>query len=316
MSIVRSARGSFLGASGCGKSTLLRIVAGLDTCDSGSIVRDGVDIGTLAPAKRDCAMVFQSYALFPNLTAAENIAFAFAGRRIDKKEASRLVGDALAMVGLGDVGHRYPDELSGGMQQRVSLARALVIRPRLLLLDEPLSALDAKVRTSLRSELRLLQQELDITTIMVTHDQDEALSMSDRVALMHNGRIEQCGPPAELYTHPASLFAAGFIGSGNRLPGELFGRNGFEAFVRPERTRFTLGENGNGISAQIETVEFCGATCRVTCHVEARDLSKRVLLDCPAEIAVVQGFVRGAQGTVTFDSDAVTFFAGGIDAHS
>jgi putative spermidine/putrescine transport system ATP-binding protein len=208
---------SFLGPSGCGKTTALRLVAGFDRPTSGQVVIDGKDITGVPPNKRDIGMVFQAYSLFPNMTAVRNVEF---GLRVRKQGRSARRGRALELlelVGLGQAAGRYPHQLSGGMQQRVALARALAIEPRLLLLDEPLSALDAKVRVQLREEIRRIQTRLGITTIYVTHDQEEALSISDRVAVLSSGRIEQIGTPAEIYGAPATPFVAEFVGTMNRL---------------------------------------------------------------------------------------------------
>jgi iron(III) transport system ATP-binding protein len=207
-----------LGPSGCGKTTLLRIVAGLETQDTGSLIMDAREIGKLPPALRNYGIVFQSYALFPNLTVAANVGYAL---KMNRSEKSRRVDELLTLVGLAGTEHRYPAQLSGGQQQRVALARALATSPSLLLLDEPLSALDAKVRERLRQELRNLQRQLGITTIMVTHDQDEALEIADTIAVMSNGRIEQIGTPEEVYREPASRFVAEFIGRANWLPVQL-----------------------------------------------------------------------------------------------
>jgi putative spermidine/putrescine transport system ATP-binding protein len=208
---------SLLGPSGCGKTTALRLVAGFDRPDAGRIVVDGKDVTRVAPNKRDMGMVFQAYSLFPNMTAAQNVEFGLKIRGKDRGDRHKRVGDLLELVGLGHAGDRYPHQLSGGMQQRVALARALAIEPRVLLLDEPLSALDAKVRVQLREEIRRIQLELGITTLYVTHDQEEALSISDHVAVMFRGRIEQMGAPAEMYSKPATPFVAEFIGTMNRL---------------------------------------------------------------------------------------------------
>jgi putative spermidine/putrescine transport system ATP-binding protein len=210
---------SLLGPSGCGKTTALRLVAGFDRPDAGRIVVSGKDITHVAPNKRDMGMVFQAYSLFPNLTAAQNVEFGLKIRGKQKSDRRGRVGELLELVGLGHAGDRYPHQLSGGMQQRVALARALAIEPRVLLLDEPLSALDAKVRVQLREEIRRIQLELGITTLYVTHDQEEALSVSDHVAVMYRGRIEQMGSPAEMYSAPATPFVAEFIGTTNRLEG-------------------------------------------------------------------------------------------------
>jgi putative spermidine/putrescine transport system ATP-binding protein len=208
---------SLLGPSGCGKTTALRLVAGFDRPDSGSIVIDGKDITRLSPSRRDMGMVFQAYSLFPNLTAEQKVEFGLRIRKHKRVARRKRVSDLLELVGLGHAGKRYPHQLSGGMQQRVALARALAIEPRVLLLDEPLSALDAKVRVQLREEIRRIQTQLGITTLYVTHDQEEALSVSDHVAVMWSGRIEQKGTPSEMYGAPATPFVAEFIGTMNRL---------------------------------------------------------------------------------------------------
>src|SRR3989440_8773024 len=208
---------SLLGPSGCGKTTALRLVAGFDRPDGGRIVVDGKDVTNVAPSKRDFGMVFQAYSLFPNMTATQNVEFGLKIRGRAKDDRRKRVVELLELVGLGHAADRYPHQLSGGMQQRVSLARALAIEPRVLLLDEPLSALDAKVRVQLREEIRRIQLELGITTLYVTHDQEEALSVSDRVAVMWSGRIEQIGTPSEMYAAPATPFVAQFIGTMNRL---------------------------------------------------------------------------------------------------
>jgi putative spermidine/putrescine transport system ATP-binding protein len=212
---------SLLGPSGCGKTTALRLVAGFDRPDAGRIVVDGKDITNVSPNKRDMGMVFQAYSLFPNMTARQNVEYGLRIRGKDKADRRKRVDELLELVGLGHAGDRYPHQLSGGMQQRVALARALAIEPRVLLLDEPLSALDAKVRVQLREEIRRIQLELGITTLYVTHDQEEALSVSDHVAVMYGGRIEQMGSPAEMYSAPATPFVAEFIGTMNRLEGTV-----------------------------------------------------------------------------------------------
>jgi putative spermidine/putrescine transport system ATP-binding protein len=208
---------SLLGPSGCGKTTALRCVAGFLQPDEGRIVVGGDDITRLQPNRRDIGMVFQAYSLFPNMSAAQNVEFGLKVRRKGREDRSRRVAELLEIVGLGHAAGRFPHELSGGMQQRVALARALAIEPRVLLLDEPLSALDALVRVQLREEIRRVQTQLGITTLYVTHDQEEALSVSDRVAVMKGGRIEQIGVPAEIYGAPATRFVAEFIGTMNRL---------------------------------------------------------------------------------------------------
>ncbi|MCV2356382.1 ATP-binding cassette domain-containing protein [Paucibacter sp. B2R-40] len=214
---------SLLGPSGCGKTTLLRILCGIETPDSGSIHLRGQDITALEASQRRFGVVFQSYALFPNLSVAANVAYGLQGMKRAQQQTRAL--EMLDLVGLADQAHKFPSQLSGGQQQRVALARALAPQPPLLLLDEPLSALDAQVRVSLRAEIRRLQKQLGITTLMVTHDQDEALSMSDRVVVMHKGQIEQTGTPQQLYARPASEFVAGFVGKMNLMPALVVARN-------------------------------------------------------------------------------------------
>jgi putative spermidine/putrescine transport system ATP-binding protein len=208
---------SFLGPSGCGKTTTLRMVAGFETPSSGAIRIDGRDVVNLKPNQRNIGMVFQAYALFPNMTVAQNVAFGLRIARTDRAVSDKRVAEMLRMIGLPDLGARYPFQLSGGQQQRVALARALAVQPQLLLLDEPLSALDAKIRVSLRDEIRAIQKELGITTIYVTHDQEEALSMSDRIVVMNAGVAEQIGDPFEIYNRPATSFVATFVGTLNVL---------------------------------------------------------------------------------------------------
>jgi putative spermidine/putrescine transport system ATP-binding protein len=208
---------SLLGPSGCGKTTALRIVAGFDRPNSGRILVAGKDMTRVPPNKRDMGMVFQAYSLFPNMSAARNVEYGLKIRGTERGERATKVAELLDLVGLAHAGDRYPHQLSGGMQQRVALARALAIEPRVLLLDEPLSALDAKVRVQLREEIRRIQSRLGITTIYVTHDQEEALSISDRVAVLSQGRIEQIGTPSEIYGSPSTPFVAEFVGTMNRL---------------------------------------------------------------------------------------------------
>lgn len=212
---------TLLGPSGCGKTTILRMVAGFETPSSGNILLDGDDITNRSASKRPMGMVFQSYALFPHMTAAQNIAFGLTIKHTPKDVSERRVSELLELVGLSDKGRNYPHQLSGGQQQRVALARALAVQPKVLLLDEPLSALDAKVRVSLRNEIRRIQQQLKMTAIYVTHDQEEALAISDRIAVMAHGHIEQLGPPEEIYSSPQSLFAATFVGNSNQFRGTL-----------------------------------------------------------------------------------------------
>ncbi len=214
---------SLLGPSGCGKTTALRLVAGFERPTEGRILVDGKDVSRVAPNRRNMGMVFQAYSLFPNMTAQENVEFGLRVRGEEGQKRSRRVKELLEMVGLAHASDRYPHQLSGGMQQRVALARALAIEPEVLLLDEPLSALDAKVRVQLREEIRRVQTELGVTTLFVTHDQEEALALSDRVAVLSDGRLEQVGTPPEIYGEPRTPFVAEFIGTMNRLEATVVG---------------------------------------------------------------------------------------------
>lgn len=212
---------SFLGPSGCGKTTVLRMIAGFETPSAGLIRIDGKDVVNLKPNQRNIGMVFQAYALFPNMTVAQNLAFGLKVAGKSKAEIEATVKEMLALIKLEALGQRYPFQLSGGQQQRVALARALAVKPKLLLLDEPLSALDAKIRVSLREEIRAIQRKLQITTIFVTHDQEEALSMSDRIVVMHQGKADQLGTPFEIYNQPKTRFVASFVGTINVLEGKV-----------------------------------------------------------------------------------------------
>ena len=276
----------FLGPSGCGKTTLLRAIAGLDIQTQGTIEQAGRDISALPPSERDFGIVFQSYALFPNLTARRNVAYGLENRKVPKAEVEARVAELLATVGLPDQADKYPAQLSGGQQQRVALARALATSPGLLLLDEPLSALDAKVRVHLRHEIKSLQRRLGVTTIMVTHDQEEALTMADRIVVMNHGVIEQVGSSLEIYRDPATAFVADFIGTMNFLPGTVIGpgRVRFGSFelacesdgmaqgtavtiaVRPEDIVVQDASEGreNELSARIDNMEFLGSFYRAS----------------------------------------------------
>jgi len=214
---------SLLGPSGCGKTTTLQMIAGFVELSSGAILLNGRDLGNVKPSKRGLGIVFQSYALFPHMTAAENIAFGLEMRGVPRAEREARVRDALAMVGLEGYADRYPRRMSGGQQQRVALARALVIKPDVLLLDEPLSNLDAKLREEMQIELRQIQRNIGTTTVLVTHDQTEAMALSDRIVVMSKGRIEQIGTPHETYERPASAFVSQFLGKTNEFPGEVDG---------------------------------------------------------------------------------------------
>jgi putative spermidine/putrescine transport system ATP-binding protein len=274
---------ALLGPSGCGKTTALRIIAGLDRPDEGAVLVGDQDVSHLPPNKRNMGMVFQSYSLFPNLTAAENVAFGLTMRKEGKRERLTRAQDLLEMVGLPKHAKRFPHQLSGGQQQRVALARALAFEPDVLLLDEPLSALDAQVRANLRDEIRALQLKTGTTTIFVTHDQEEAMAMSDRVAVMNGGKIAQIARPDELYHNPADEFVAGFVGQMNRIPvafeGHLANLLGKQvryrsdwagastsplALVRPEDlTVSQAAEDGSG-NARVLARAFLGPISKVT----------------------------------------------------
>lgn len=269
---------TLLGPSGCGKSTLLRCIAGLTEVDGGQILLDGQDLVPLSPQKRGIGMVFQSYALFPNMTAAQNVAFGLRMQKVGKDDSARRVQEALAMVELDQHAERYPHQLSGGQCQRVALARSLVTRPRLLLLDEPLSALDARIRKHLREQIRSIQQELGLTTIFVTHDQEEALTLSDRIFLMNAGRIVQSGDAETLYTAPVDAFAAGFIGNYNLLEAEAASRLlqrpvNARVAIRPEA--IALGEGG--IEAEVRSHSLLGNVIRYRVQAQGVELLVDVL---------------------------------------
>jgi len=225
---------TLLGPSGCGKTTLLRLLAGFETPDGGSILLDGADVSHLPPYRRSVNQVFQSYALFPHLTVRDNVGFGLRMQGVPPDEAATRIREAIEVVSLAEMGDRLPHQLSGGQRQRVALARALVCRPKVLLLDEPLSALDAKLRHAMQLELKHLQRRLGLTFVFVTHDQEEALTMSDRIAIINRGRIEQLGDASEIYHKPRTPFAADFIGQANLLSVTVVGRNGTTARVRLE----------------------------------------------------------------------------------
>ncbi|MET0765748.1 MAG: ABC transporter ATP-binding protein [Blastococcus sp.] len=285
---------ALLGPSGCGKTTALRAIAGFDRPDAGRILLDGRDITDTPANKRDMGMVFQAYSLFPNLTVAENVAFGLRVRRRGKPERAARAAELLELVGLADRAGRYPHQLSGGQQQRVALARALAVAPQVLLLDEPLSALDAQVRVQLREEIRRIQLELGITTVFVTHDQAEALSVADRVGVLRAGRLEQVASPDELYERPATAFVAEFVGTMNRLPALLAGGEVqllgtrrpvagaapapgvVVALVRPESLVVAADPAGHG---RVVTRTFSGASTRVL--VALRD-GVEVRVDVPS----------------------------------
>lgn len=281
---------SFLGPSGCGKTTTLRMIGGFEMPTTGVITLDKEDITYQSPNQRNVGMVFQSYALFPNMTIGQNIGFGLQARKRPEKEIKLKVNEMLALVHLEKHVDKYPYQLSGGQQQRIALARALAINPRVLLLDEPLSALDAKIRVELRLEIRRIQQTMGITTIYVTHDQEEALMLSDRVVVMSQGRMEQIGPPAEIYNYPSTEFVAQFVGQLNLLPvtqvdeingtcvlaghpvkfDHSFKRTVSETprlAIRPEEIQIGIGEGRNTLKGRVETVMFLGAVVRLRVDV-------------------------------------------------
>ncbi len=280
-------RGEFvalLGPSGCGKTTALRVLAGFERLDSGRVVVNGQDLSRVSAQNRDMGMVFQSYSLFPNMNALNNVAYGLRMRKQRARQRRKKAGELLELVGLADQASKYPHQMSGGQQQRVALARALAIEPRVLLLDEPLSALDAKVRAELRDQIRSLQQRLAITTVFVTHDQEEALSMADRVCVMKSGRIEQTATPATLYSRPATAFVAEFVGVSSRVPVErsgddvlVFGQrcpvrdgtgtttlDSVDALLRPEDVAIEVSPEGKGF---VTHRSFLGATTRLVVQV-------------------------------------------------
>ncbi len=292
---------ALLGPSGCGKTTALRLLAGLEQADEGKVIIGGDDVTDLPTNRRNIGMVFQAYSLFPHMVAWENVAFGLQMRDVGKAERKKRALDMLELVGLGRFANRYANQMSGGQQQRVALARALAIQPQVLLLDEPLSALDAKVRSRLRDEIRRVQLEVGITTLFVTHDQEEALAIADRVGVMQAGKLEQLGPPTLVYSRPATPFVADFVGLTNRIPAEVkFG--GVEvrgtqlplvqqdvptgpaiALVRPEAV--TIAGNGDGQSGPLVgtviAVAFLGAISRVT--VDLGDMT--ILAQLPTSAA-------------------------------
>ncbi|MEI7506896.1 MAG: ABC transporter ATP-binding protein [Actinomycetes bacterium] len=259
---------SLLGPSGCGKTTALRIAAGFEIPDNGIVSLGDNDITRTSAHRRNMGMVFQSYSLFPNLTVAQNVEFGLRNRKVEKVKRNSRVGEMLELVQLSDLGKRYPHQLSGGQQQRVALARALAVQPEVLLLDEPLSALDAKVRATLRDEIRRIQTELKTTTLFVTHDQDEALAISDRIGVMSNGRLEQLGTPEDVYLRPASPFVARFVGSINELPNV----NGSgQILVRPEDVTISVDENELTMRGTVTRVTFQGPVTIISVRVDVVD---------------------------------------------
>ncbi len=334
----------FLGPSGCGKTTLLRAIAGLDVQTHGQIEQAGRDISALPPSERDFGIVFQSYALFPNLTVTKNIAYGLENAKYTRTEIRTRVTELLELVGMPDQSDKHPSRLSGGQQQRVALARAIAISPNLLLLDEPLSALDAKVRVKLRHEIKDLQAQLGVTTIMVTHDQEEALTMADRIVILNNGVIEQVGTPEEIYHVPATQFVADFIGTMNFLPGNTLGIPSTEgvrvkigdteldcdhgeqlpgkqvlASIRPEDILVSSSQghlatdadtniDKNIIEATVEGVEFLGAFVRAT--LWSPQLGPvRFVADLSANLMRAEKISTGMKVSVSFPPQSIRVYA-------
>ena len=320
-----------LGPSGCGKTTLLRIIAGLETQTDGRILQNGRDISWLPPVKRDYGIVFQSYALFPNLTIADNIAYGLVNRRKPKAEVKARVAELLTLVGLPSSGDKHPGQLSGGQQQRIALARALATSPGLLLLDEPLSALDARVRLRLRDEIKMLQRRLGVTTIMVTHDQEEALAMADRIVVMNQGVIEQVGSPQEIYRNPATAFVADFVGTMTFLDAEIAGpmslrvgaielacsdakRFGTGSAVRiglrPEEIRVRNIDRAtpNQIATRVTSLDFHGSFCRARLKPDAAP-NVAVMADFSLNLMRDLAVAEGQPLTVALPPESLRVFA-------
>lgn len=319
---------AFLGPSGCGKTTTLRMIAGFEQPDSGTIRLDGQEITQVPPNRRDIGMVFQAYALFPNMNVRQNVAFGLQMKKMPKPDIERRVNDVLEMVRLQDTAKRFPHQLSGGQQQRIALARALAVQPRVLLLDEPLSALDAEVRVVLRGEIRRIQSELAITTIYVTHDQEEALSISDKVVVMDKGLIQQVGTPEEIYRKPGNRFVATFIGTANQFFGRVKGVNSVVSerlklvtgelkqfkdnqsvvvLVRPEHMQVTSVQpkkiGWNAMQGVVETITFHGAVTRLGINVNNR----RVVADIT--VANSQPVVLNQEVWLSFPANACQVMA-------
>jgi putative spermidine/putrescine transport system ATP-binding protein len=320
---------SFLGPSGCGKTTTLRMIAGFEDPTAGTITIDGRDVTRVPPNRRNVGMVFQSYALFPNMSVAQNIGFGLKLRGRARDHIASRVAELLKLIHLEGRGDRYPYQLSGGQQQRVALARALAIEPSVLLLDEPLSALDAKIRVALRHEIRSIQRQLGITTVYVTHDQEEALELSDRIVVMSEGRMEQVGTPFEIYNFPATTFVASFVGTLNQLTGtvvdgpggvvEVAGQrirasrgitaapgNDMSISIRPEMLSVGEGATGaNRLSGHVHDVSFLGAVVRIDVALGDQVMSVDVFSD--PNLSVPE---RGSDITVSFPPEACLILGG------
>ena len=316
---------TLVGASGCGKTTLLRMIAGFTKLDGGEIWIDETRVDAVPLRKRNIGFVFQSYALFPTMTVAENIGFSLRLRRRSKAEKAARVAELCALTRLEGLEQRYPHELSGGQQQRVALARALAPHPSILLLDEPLSALDAKIRAFLRTEVRAVVKDLGITTVYVTHDQEEALSMSDRVAVMDGGRFQQIGSPMDVYARPAGEFVADFIGTSNRLSGYAEGGSviidGFgipvptpagmagecTVCLRPEHVKLSGVNSGNGWAlARVGSFAFLGQNVRVSSQLPG---GEEIIADMPTERWLDLGLAPGDEVRWSAEPDRASVFA-------
>jgi spermidine/putrescine transport system ATP-binding protein len=319
---------SLLGPSGCGKTTTLRLIAGFERPDEGQILLDGVDMAETPPHKRNVNTVFQNYALFPHLTVADNVGFGLRYKDVSKQEAQKKISEALALVRLEGLEKRRPSQLSGGQQQRVALARALILNPEVLLLDEPLGALDAKLRKALQIELKALQEEVGITFIYVTHDQEEALTMSDRLAVMSNGRVEQIGTPSEVYEEPGTVYVADFLGVSNLMgaraegsdangrarvrlgdfellagQGDTDARGDVKIVIRPERVRVEgQGSTGeNRVPAMVERVVYVGSIIQVILHLAPGQTLQAWVQNQGVDL----GFDQGTAVSVHLPSDAL-----------
>lgn len=314
---------ALLGPSGCGKTTALRLLAGLDIADGGQITVDGKDITNTPANKRDMGMVFQAYSLFPNLTAIENVAFGLKVRGISEDVRVKKAQNLLDLVGLSKEANRFSHQMSGGQQQRVALARALAIEPKVLLLDEPLSALDAKVRTQLRDEIRRIQIEVGTTTLFVTHDQEEAMAMADRVGVMSNGKLEQIAAPDEIYANPTTAFVASFVGAMNRMPAklnsgkvELLGQSikhgggsnapSVVALIRPESISVSITKDKNAGTGTVLARSFLGPQTRLTIKTHESNIHLHVDLASAEALELVAGTnveLKITAATVLTDAD-------------
>jgi putative spermidine/putrescine transport system ATP-binding protein len=300
---------AMLGPSGSGKTTVLRMIAGFEQPTEGAVLLGGVDASALPPAQRDVNTVFQDYALFPHMTVAQNVEYGLKVRGVERRERTRRAGEALDLVGLSDAGARRPAQLSGGQRQRIALARALVVRPRVLLLDEPLGALDLKLRERMQVELKAIQREVGITFVFVTHDQDEALTLCDRLAVFNQGRIEQVGAATDVYERPETRFVAGFVGTSNLLErGDLTGGSDGSFALRPEKITVrvpgtALPDGHIAASAVVTEVVYAGSTTRVVATARTGDVLNAVMLN--SSPALPDGLERGADVLLSWPASAL-----------